>query len=90
MGLVMSVIFIEGIVQVTIDPRKLRNMTKVEWHLGIFSWLIIILLSKRVHFLIQVGMHDTISCIVPWLTLMPEVLWSRGRVKVKGRHYLSK
>tara|TARA_B100000780_G_C20997137_1_gene398894 strand:+ start:654 stop:890 length:237 start_codon:yes stop_codon:yes gene_type:complete len=52
MGLVMSVILIEGVVQVTIDPRELRNMAEVEWHLGIFSWLIIVVLSKWVHLLV--------------------------------------
>jgi len=52
MGLVMSVILIEGVVQVTIDPRELRNMAEVEWHLSIFSWLIIVVLSKWVHLLV--------------------------------------
>jgi len=48
MGLVMSMILVEGVIQVTIDPGELRNMAEEKWHLSIFSWGIVVSLSKRV------------------------------------------
>jgi hypothetical protein len=58
MGLVMSMILIEGVIDVTIDPRELRNMSEIEWHLRILSWNILVVCSKRIHLLIQVGVDD--------------------------------
>tara|TARA_B110000503_G_C6829433_1_gene282184 strand:+ start:84 stop:389 length:306 start_codon:yes stop_codon:yes gene_type:complete len=52
MGLVMSVILIEGIIQVTINPGELWDVTEVEWHLGVFSWLILVDLSEGIKLLV--------------------------------------
>lgn len=54
MSLVMSVILIERVVQVTINPRKLRNVSEVERHLSVFSWDVFVSLSQRVDLLVKV------------------------------------
>jgi len=58
MGLVMSMILIEGVIDITIDPRQLRNVSEIEWHLSILSWNILVVSSKRIQLLIQVGVDD--------------------------------
>lgn len=79
-GLVMSVILIERIIKVTINPRKLRNMTKEEWHLGVLSWNIVVVLSQWVHCLVTVGVDELVSKVI--VPLLIEVFrWVR-RVKV--------
>ena len=45
MGLIMSVVLVEGVVQVTVDPRNLRVHTQEEWHLRVLVGLIIESLS---------------------------------------------
>ena len=52
MGLIMSVILIEGIIQVTIDPGQLGDIPEVERHLGQFSWLVVVSLSNWVQVLV--------------------------------------
>ena len=88
MGLVMSMILIERVIEVTIDPGKLRNMSEVEWHLSDFSWNILVVGSKRVHFLIEIGVEDRVTQIVMWLTLMPEVLGHLRMIEVNCSHYV--
>ena len=44
----MSMIFVEAVVQVTVDPRKLWNVTEEEWCLGIVSWVGLVYLSQWV------------------------------------------
>lgn len=78
MCLVMSMILLEGIVQVTVDPRSLWHGREVPWHGGILSYFIIVVHSKWVQRLIQVGMSNLVSKVVVWLSLMPEVLRGIG------------
>ena len=73
-GLVMSVILIEGVIKVTIDPRKLWDMTKEEWHLGVLSWNIVVVLSQWVHLFVSVGVDELVSKII--VPLLIEVLLS--------------
>lgn len=54
MGLIMSVILVERVVQVTIDPRKLRDVTQVEGHLGVVVPVIVIPCSDRIQTLVEV------------------------------------
>jgi hypothetical protein len=56
-GLIVSVILVERVVQVTINPGKLRNMTKEERHLGIFSICVIIPLSNWIKLLVGIGVN---------------------------------
>jgi len=64
MSLDMSMIFVEWIIQVTINPWKLRNVTKVHWHLCNFTWLMLVHLSQRIKFLIQVWVNNHVTPIV--------------------------
>jgi len=81
-GLVMSVILIEGVIKVTIDPRKLWDMTKEEWHLGVLSWNIVVVLSQWVHLFVSVGVDELVSKII--VPLLIEVLWWVRRVEVNS------
>jgi hypothetical protein len=87
MSLIISVILIEGVVQVTIDPWELRNMTKVEGHLGVFTWLVVVSSSNWVELLHEVRVDNLVSEVVMGLTLMPEVIWRVGVVEVLQRHF---
>ena len=76
----MSVILVEGIVQIAIDPRQLRNVSEEERSLLVSLWLSVKGLSNWTeHLLIHVGMGDIVSEIPVGLALMPEVLW-HGRM----------
>ena len=81
-GLVMSVIFIERIIKVTINPRKLRDMTKVEWHLGVLSWNIVVVLSQWVHCFVSIRVDKLVSKVI--VPLLIEVLWWVRRVEVNS------
>ena len=53
-SLVVPVVLLEGVVQVTIDPTRLGDVTEVEWHLGVLAWLVIVELSQRIDLFIEV------------------------------------
>jgi len=81
-GLVMSVILIERVIKVTINPRKLWNMTKEEWHLGVLSWNIVVVLSQWVHSFVSAGVDELVSKVI--VPLLIEVFrWVR-RVEVNS------
>jgi len=42
MSLIMSVVLIERVIQVTVNPSELRDMTKEVGHLGIVIRLIVV------------------------------------------------
>jgi len=71
MGLDMSMILVEGVIQVTIYPRKLRNVTEEEWHLLVAGGGLLILLSNWVQFLVQIRVYDFVTKVPVWLALMP-------------------
>jgi len=56
----MSMILIEGVVQVTINPGKLRNVTSIEWHLSVFSRNVIIILPEGKPILVETIMVDQV------------------------------
>ena len=86
MRLDMSMVFLEGIVQVTIDPGKLRNVTKEEWSLLHFGWGLLISLSDWAkQSFVQVGMYNLIAQVPVRLTLMPKVLRVR---RVIAEHFI--
>lgn len=70
MGLDMSMILIEGVIQVTINPGKLRNMSEEEWQLLVLGWTLLVCRSKWVH-LVELGVHDLIGEVPMGFTLMP-------------------
>ena len=47
-GLVVSMMVVERVVQVTINPGELRDVTEEEWHLSVFTKLVIVSLSNWV------------------------------------------
>lgn len=88
MSLVVPVILVERIVKVTINPRKLRNMTEIEWSLGNISWNILVVLSKRINLLIEIAVNNLVTPVIVRLTTVHKVLWHVRVIKVEG-HYLS-
>ena len=85
-GLVVPVILLERVIQVTVDPTCLRNMAKVEWHLSVLSWLVIVELSKRVDLLVEVRVDHLVSKIVVGSALVPEILRGGRRVEIVSCH----
>jgi len=88
MSLIVPVVFVERIIKVTIQPWKLRNMTKVESHLSIFSGLVVVVGSQRVEPFHEVGVHDGVTKVVVWFSLVPEVLWGIWMIEVLQRHFI--
>ena len=60
-SLVVPMVLVHRVVEVTPQPRELRNVTEVERHLGVFSWLIMIISSDWVELLHEIRVHDGIS-----------------------------
>ena len=82
--LVVSVKLIEGIVEVTVDPGQLRNMTEVEGNLrDLTVGLIVVVLTKRVKLLVSVGVHDLVTPLVVRLGLVDDPLGGRRMIKVE-------
>lgn len=88
MGLVMSMVLIEGVVQVTINPAELRNMTKEEWHLGVLAWLVVVSLSNWVDGLVEVRVDDLVSKVI--VPLLGEVLGGSRGIEICQRHFFNK
>ena len=89
--LVMSMIFIEWVVQVTVHPRKLWNITEVHWHLLHLSWLIFVDLSQWIELLIEVRVNNLITPIVmnfEWPLMLNPLMGSWGVKVVHGHFYL--
>ena len=85
-SLVVPMVLLERIVQVTIHPTRLRNVTEVKGHLGVLSRLVVIQLSQRVNLLIEVRMNHLVAEIVVGSALMPEVLRCSRSVEIMGCH----
>ena len=60
-GLVVSVILLEGVVKVTIEPHELGHNTKVEGHLGVLVGTVVVTGTNGVELLVEVGVDDGIS-----------------------------
>jgi hypothetical protein len=81
MGLIMSVVLVEGVVQVTVDPRNLGIHSQEEWHLRVLVGLVIESLSDGVEeSLVEIRVNYFISKIVVPLLLV--VLREVGRIEV--------
>jgi len=66
-------ILVEGVIQVTIYPRKLRDVTEEEWHLLHLLDLRLIPLSKWIEFFVQIRVNDLVTKVPMWLALMPKI-----------------
>lgn len=51
-SLVVSVVLVEGVVQVTVNPRELRDVAEEEWHLGVLAILVVVPSSNWVYLFI--------------------------------------
>jgi len=72
MGLVMTMVLVERVIQVTVHPRKLRDVTKVERHLSISIAIVVISSSNRVETLVEIRVHDIVTPVV--VGLLPIIL----------------
>lgn len=85
-GLVVPVVLLEGVIQVTVHPGGLGDVSEVKWHLGVLSNLVVVQLTKRVNLLVEAGVDHLVPKIVVGSALVLEVLWGRGRVEIVGCH----
>lgn len=85
-GLVVPMVLLEGVIQVTINPRSLGDVPKVKWHLGVLPRLVVVQLPQRVNLLVEIGVNHHISNIVVLSASVHEVLWGRRRVEIMGCH----
>ena len=85
-GLVVPMVLLEGVIQVTINPRSLGDVPKVKWHLGVLPRLVVVQLPQRVNLLVEIGVNHHISNIVVLSAPVHEVLWGRRRVEIMGCH----
>ena len=85
-SLVVPMVFLEGVIQVTVNPTQLGNVTKVKWHLCVFSWLVVVQLSEGIYLFVEIRMDDLITQVVVGSALVPEVLWGGSRVEIKCCH----
>ena len=79
--LVVFVMLIEGVIQRTVQPVKLRDGTKVERHLRIIVGRVVVTCPDRVHLLVDVRVDHSVTPIV--MGLLSIVLRLNGRVEVE-------
>ena len=84
--LVVSVVLIEGVVEVAVEPEELGNNTEVDRHLGVVIPVVVVAGSDRVKSLVEVRIYNFVAEIV--VGLLPEVLGEVGRVEVDRCHDL--
>ena len=81
MDLIMSMVLMERVVQVTVDPRDLRVHPQEEWHLRVLVGLVVESLSDWVQqLLVEIRMNYLVSQVV--VTLLSVVLGEAGRIEV--------
>ena len=54
MGLIMSVVLVERVIQVTVNPIELRNMSKEVGHLRIIIWCVVVPCSDWIKCLVGI------------------------------------
>lgn len=84
--LVVSVILVEGVVEVTVEPEELWDNTEVDRHLGIVITVVVVAGANRVQGFVEVGVNDFVAKIV--VGLLPEILGEVRRVEVDRCHDL--
>jgi hypothetical protein len=82
--LVVSMILVESIVKVTVDPTQLRNVAEVEGNLGDLTvGLVVVVLTKRVELLVSIRVHDLVTPLVVRLGLVNDPLGGRRMIKIE-------
>jgi len=69
----MSVVLVERVIQVTVNPVELWHMTKEEWHLRVVIGCVVEPSSDWVEGLVGVRVHDPVTQVV--MLLLPVILW---------------
>ena len=72
MGLVVSMVLLERVVKISVQPVELRHDTQVKGHLLVLIWSIFVTLTNWVGPLVEIGVDDLISPVV--VSLLSEVL----------------
>lgn len=81
-GLIVTMVLVEGVIQVTIHPCKLRNVTQEEWHLWEIIWVVIVPSSYWIELLVGIAMDKLVTPII--VRLLPIILWHIRAIKVEG------
>lgn len=84
MGLIMSVILLEGVIEVTVQPVELGNDTQVKGHLRVIIGGVVVTGTDGVNALVGIGVDNLVSKVI--VRLLPEVLWEVRGVKINARH----
>lgn len=71
MGLIMFMVLVEGVVQVTVDPVELGDMTQEVGHLGVLIGRVFVPSSDGVEGLVDIRVDYLVSEVV--VALLPEV-----------------
>ena len=79
--LVVLVMLIERVIEITVQPVKLRDGTEIERHLHVLIGLVVVTRPDGVHLLVEVGMDHSVTPIV--MGLLSIVLRLDGRVEVE-------
>ena len=85
-SLVVSVPFLERVIQVTIQPVELWNNTKVKWHLGILVWSVLVALTNWVQHFVSITVDDLITQVVMWF--LPIILRDVRGVEISCCHLI--
>ena len=80
----MSVVLVEGVIQVTINPVELWNVTQEVGHLGIIIGFVLVPLPDGVEHLVQIRVDNFVPQVV--VPLLPVVLWHVRRIEVNCCH----
>jgi len=73
MGLIVSMVLVEGVIQVTVDPIELGHMSEEVGHLRIIIWSVVVSGSDRVQCLVDIRVDNGVTYVV--MSLLPKVLW---------------
>ena len=79
-GLVVSVILLERVVKVSVQPVELGDNTQVGGHRGVFVGLVLVALADGVESLVSIRVHNSVSPVV--VSLLSEVLGEVGRIEI--------
>lgn len=84
-ALVVPVVLVERVVQVTIHPRQLGDVSEVERHLGQLTvGLVVVVLPKGIQLLVDVAVHDLVAKVPVRLhdTLVLDPLSRGGMIEI--------
>jgi hypothetical protein len=73
MGLIVSMVLVEGVIQVTVNPIELGYMPEEVGHLRIIIWGVVVSGSDGVECLVGIRVDDGVTYVV--MSLLPKVLW---------------